>query len=294
MELLRREFNLLAPENAMKWDHVHPQPETYDFREADTLVAFAQANGMAVYGHALVWHQQLPEWILKGRYYRQEWIQILCKHIKTVVHHFRGKIYAWDVVNEALSNDGPLYPESIWMRKIGRDHIAMAFQWAHEADPDALLVYNEHSAEGMNVKSQAVYDLVKGLLENGIPIDAVGMQMHIGLVNPPAIQDIDSNMQRLADLGLQVHITEMDVRTGPIRSAAKFTLQADIYRRVLAVCLAHSNCRVFATWGVSDRHSWIPGLTGRPDAPLLFDQAGAPKPAYTALFDLLSQPLLLP
>lgn len=168
----------------------------------------------------------------------------------------------------------------------------MAFQWAHEADPEAILVYNDHSAEGMNPKSQAIYMLVKNLVEQGVPIHAVGLQMHINLFNPPSATDLATNMQRLAKLGLQAHITEMDVRIqyGKQSVEEKLTLQAGIYSDIMTVCLQQPNCRFFSTWGASDRYSWIPGITGKPDAPLLFDESGLPKPAYYALIEALTQP----
>lgn len=290
-QLISQQFNLLAPENAMKWERVQPAPDRFDFREADALVSFAEKHQMSVYGHALVWHHQLPEWIAQGNYSRERWIQILCRHVKTVVHHFRGRVLAWDVVNEAMADEGSLY-QNLWLEKIGPDYIPMAFQWAHEADPEAILVYNDHSAEGMNPKSQAIYMLVKNLVEQGVPIHAVGLQMHINLFNPPSATDLATNMQRLAKLGLQAHITEMDVRIqyGKQSVEEKLTLQAGIYSDIMTVCLQQPNCRFFSTWGASDRYSWIPGITGKPDAPLLFDESGLPKPAYYALIEALTQP----
>ncbi|OGO28464.1 MAG: hypothetical protein A2Z16_09310 [Chloroflexi bacterium RBG_16_54_18] len=290
-ELIGSQFNLLTPENAMKWERVQPARGVYDFREADALVTFAEQNGMAVYGHVLVWHLQLPDWVLQGEHSREIWIQILCSHVKTVVNHFRGRILVWNVVNEAMANEGYLY-DNIWLTRIGPDYLDMAFQWAHEADPQAILAYNDHSAEGLNPKSNAIYSMVKTMVENGVPIHAVGLQMHISLINAPSHQDLAANIQRLANLGLQTHITEMDVRIqyGKGTRTEKLALQAEIYRDILSVCLEQPNCRFFSTWGASDLHSWIPGITGRPDAPLLFDEQGQPKPAYEALIELLSQP----
>lgn len=288
--LLARQFNLLAVENAMKWEVLHPEPDRYDFSQGDALVAFARAHDMAVYGHVLVWDLQQPAWLTEGEHTRQEWIQILCQHIKTVVSHYRGQIYAWDVVNEAFENEGPLR-DTHWLRVIGPEYIPMAFQWAREADPDALLIYNEHSAEGLNKKSQAVYAMLQSLLGMGAPIDGVGLQMHVFL-DGPTRQELAENMRRLAELGLQVHITEMDVRTyaseaGP---AEKMAAQAEVYRAALGACLEAPSCNVFATWGLSDRYSWIPSFFNHPDAPLLFDENGQPKPAYQAVIEVLQTP----
>lgn len=289
--LLAHQFNMLAVENALKWEVVHPEPDRYDFTQGDALVAFAQANDMLVYGHVLVWDLQQPAWLTQGEHSRDEWIQILCKHIKTVVGRYRGQIYAWDVVNEAFENDGTLR-NTHWLRQIGPEYIPMSFHWARQADPEALLIYNEHSAEGLNKKSQAVYAMLQGLLQVGTPIDGVGLQMHVFLDGPPTPQELAENMRRLADLGLQVHITEMDVRTyaSPASPAEKSDAQAETYRAAMATCLDAPNCNVFVTWGLTDRYSWIPGYFKQPDAPLLFDQAGLPKPAYQAVLDALRGP----
>jgi len=288
-KLLASQFNMIATENALKWEVVHPQPDSYDFSAGDTILDFARANQMAVYGHALAWGLQLPPWITEGDYTREQWMELLCRHIKTVVGHYRGHIYAWDVVNEAVSDEGPLY-ENHWLRVIGPEYIPLAFKWAHEADPDAILVYNDHGGEGLNAKSQAIYDLVKGLVEQGIPIHGVGMQMHVWLDGPPTPQELSANMKRLAALGLQTHITEMDIRTqySTASMPQKLGLQSRMYRQAFTACLYQPRCKVFVTWGLSDRYSWIPGYTGKPDAPLLFDEASKPKPAYFAIRKTLS------
>jgi endo-1,4-beta-xylanase len=282
---------MVTSEVDMKWENIHPEPERYDFTKGDTTVAFARLHQMAVYGHVLVWDLQLPTWITAGEFSREQWMHILCTHIKSVVGHYRGQIYAWDVVNEALDENGNLR-DTIWMRKIGPEYIAMAFHWAHEADPNAILVYNEFMAEGMNPKSQGVYTMVQELLKQNVPIHAVGLQMHLWLEIPPPFDDLAENMQRLSDLGLSVFITEMDVKLqknerDPVE---KLNLQAEVYRQAFAACVQAPNCRGFSTWGLTDRYSWIPDYTGNADAPLLFDIKGQPKPAYDAIMDLLKQP----
>jgi endo-1,4-beta-xylanase len=304
--LLTREFNLVTPENAMKWEIIHPEQERYDFEQADFIVDFARRNGLKVRGHTLVWTLQLPDWVEQGSFTRQEWIDLLRDHIHTVVGRYRGNpgdrtVIAWDVVNEAIQPDGS-YLENLWYSTIGPEYIPLAFQFAHEADPQALLFYNDFDAEGMNRKSQAVYDLVKGLKEAGVPIHGVGMEMHITLDGQPTADDLAANLRRLGDLGLIVHITEMDVRTQEATDvlnrseqslpdkreySSALLAQAEVYRRVFTACLQAPNCQAFVTWGLTDRQSWIPGWTGRPDAPLLFDEAGRPKPAYDALIEAL-------
>lgn len=288
VNLLTREFNTLIPGNSMKWETIHPEPERYDFTEGDAIVNFAQAHGMTVIGHTLVWDLQQPDWLTKGEHSRDEWIQILCRHIKTVVGRYRGQIYAWHVVNEAFNDDGSLR-DTLWLRAIGPEYIPMAFQWAREADPDALLIYNDNAGEGMNARSQAIYTMVKGLLERGVPIDGVGLQMHTWIYGPPTPQELAENIQRLADLGLEAHITEMDVRLQHSldSEADEYAAQAEVFRQAFEVCLKAPNCNVFATWGLTDKYSWIPWYTGHPDAPLLFDKDGNPKPAYYAILGLL-------
>jgi len=288
--LLAGEFNMLTPENAMKWEIVHPDPDRYDFSQGDLLVDFARQHGMAVRGHVLVWDLQMPSWVTGSEHPRREWIQILCTHIKTVVSHYRGQIYAWDVVNEAVNTDGTLR-NTFWMQAIGPEYIAMAFQWAREADPSARLFYNDNGGEGLNTKSQAIYMLVKGLQGSGIPIDGVGLQMHTALYVAPSVSALTENMRRLSYLGVEIHITEMDVRLqhASDSSEVKLAAQAETYRQVLGACLSVENCRAFATWGLTDRYSWIPSWTGTPDAPLLFDESGSPKPAFIAVQELLAR-----
>ena len=193
---------MLTPENAMKFGLVHPEPDRYDFADADYIVGFAEAHGMQVRGHNLVWHFQLPTWLTEGTWTRDELIDILHQHITTVVGHYRGRVAAWDVVNEAIADDGSLR-DTIWLRGIGPEYIDMAFRWAHEADPDALLFYNDYAGEGLGAKSDAIYALVQGLLERGVPINGVGLQMHVSLRWSPQPQDVAANMERLGALGLR-------------------------------------------------------------------------------------------
>jgi endo-1,4-beta-xylanase len=291
VELLSQQFNMLTPETAMKWGIIHPEINRYDFSQGDALVEFARRYNMAVHAHVLVWDLQLPEWVTNGNFSRSEWINILCTHIKTVVGHYRGQVYAWDVVNEAVNTDGTLY-NNFWLRTIGPEYIPMAFQWAREADPNARLFYNDNGGEGLNPKSQAIYALLRSLKADDIPIDGVGLQMHTALYNAPSPQALQSNMQRLADLGLELQITEMDVRLqySDDSEAYKEAAQAEIYRQVISTCLAIKQCTALITWGLGDHYSWIPGWTGHPDAPLLFDVQGSPKPAYWAVHDALSAP----
>jgi len=288
---LAREFDEVTPENVMKFDAVHPQPNVYTFQQADELVQFAQAHGMTVHGHNLVWYQALPAWVQNGHFTRDQLMTILKNHIFTVVSHFSGSVNIWDVVNEAIANDGTLR-QNIWSQTIGPDYIDLAFQWAHEANPQAHLFYNDYGDEGLGAKSDAVYNLLKGMLQRGIPVYGVGLQMHISTTSYPSAHDVLTNMQRLAALGLKVQISEMDVEVqGDTRPMAqRLATQSTIYYDMLHDCLSVHACISFAMWGFTDRYTWIPLATGHADEPLIFDTSYHPKPAYYALGQALQTP----
>jgi endo-1,4-beta-xylanase len=289
-QTLGREFNMLVAENAMKFDAMHPAQNTYNFTDADALVAYAEANNMTVRGHTLVWHSQIPGWLTGGNFTRDQVIAIMRDHIMTVVGRYRGRILAWDVVNEAVSdNNGQMRTDSFWHQRIGPEYIAMAFQFAREADPNAILYYNDYSAEGSGAKSDAVFNLVSGLVSQGVPIDGVGWQMH--QINPFRIQQAHrTNAQRLGSLGLEVSITEMDVRISLPTTAQELSEQALAYRDLVEFCLAQPNVKTLVTWGFTDKYSWIPGFfSGFGDA-LIFDMNYQPKPAYTSMLSALGAP----
>jgi endo-1,4-beta-xylanase len=287
-EVLAREFNMMTPENAMKWRSLRPSQNEFNFDLSDSMVSFAEKHNMKVRGHTLVWHRSVPQWLQEGDFDRSDMISLLREHIQTVVNRYQGKIYAWDVVNEAITRRGELR-DTIWLRTIGPEYIEMAFRWAHAADPDALLFYNDYGGEETGVKADGIYQLVKELKAKGVPIDGVGMQMHKGLRNPPDPDEVRDNMERLADLGMQVHITEMDVRiqNGRGSPAERFRAQGYIYQDMLETCMDAGNCDSFVMWGFTDAYSWIPQFTGNPDAPLIFDEEYEPKPAYRRLMETL-------
>ncbi len=324
---LAREFNLLEPEDALKWEVVHPEPQSFDFSQGDQVVDFAFRHGMSVRGHTLVWHRQNPKWLTEGNYNSVELAEILEKHIKTVVGHYRGKIFAWDVVNEAFDELHPgTLRSTIWRDQPGiaiatsydprasnnpvrsefaarssQPHSAepgyaymeQCFRWAHEADPHALLFYNEAEAEVVNPKSDAIYAMVRDFRQRGVPIDGVGFQMHIANLHAD-VASISANIKRFTALGVQVHITEMDVAL-PVDadhnpSQADLLRQADIYRQIAAVCLSHPGCAAIETWGFTDKYSWIGSHSKQTQgAALLFDRSYRAKPAYDALRDALAE-----
>ncbi len=288
-ETLAREFSMLTPEYTMKLDHLQPAQGRYEFDQTDAIVDFARREAMDVRGHTLVWHGALPDWLVDGGHTTGELRSILRDYILTVGKHYRGKVVAWDVVNEAIRGDGRLR-DTIWTAGLGPGYVDVAFRWAHEADPDAMLFLNDYGGEGMGPKSDAVYSLAKEMVERGVPLHGAGLQMHVSIARSPSPEDVASNIGRLGGLGLEVHITEMDVRVqdSTLPMDERLAAQARIYGDMMRVALDAEACTAFVTWGFTDRHSWIPDFTGNPDAALLFDEAYRPKPAYRALVEALS------
>ena len=281
-----RHFDYVTAEYEMKWDPIERTRGVEDFSAGDAIVNFAAARGMRVRGHALVWHQAVPSWVnaLSAADLRVEFE----RHIRSVAAHFRGRVYAWDVVNEAIADGTGELRDSMFRQKLGDRYIADAFRIAREADPQALLYYNDYSGEGLGTKSDAIYNLVSGLRAQGVPIDGVGLQMHVRAGGPPSEANVAANMRRLAALGLRVNISEMDVRVGDIGGAtpANLETQKAVYRSMVAVCVAEPACESVTFWGFTDAHSWIYNQYGA-DAPLLFDTQYAPKPAFYGVFDAL-------
>jgi endo-1,4-beta-xylanase len=291
---LAREFNMLEPEDAMKWEVLRPDSQSFDFSQADRLVDFAARSDMKVRGHALVWHQQNPPWLTQGQFTPDELATLLEAHIKTVVGHYRGKVFAWDVANEAFDEQPRLgqLRDTIWYDQPGIGsagdgtvYLERCFRWAHEADPQALLFYNE--AETLGPKSDAIYAMVQDFRKRGVPIDGVGFEMHIGNLHLE-IASISANIGRFTALGVQVHITEMDVAL-PVdangnASPGDLQRQADIYRQTAAACLANNGCTAIQTWGFTDKYSWIDWHSNDTlGAALPFDRNYLPKPAYQTL-----------
>ena len=294
--VLAREFNQVEPENLMKFGLIHPGPTTYSFGPADSIVAFAQAHAMAVRGHTLVWHNQRPKWLTGGTFTPEQLFSILQEHIKTVVGHYAGKVYAWDVVNEAFETDGSLR-KTMWSNSPGiglegAGYIEQALKWAHAADPKALLFYNDYNAETVNAKSDAIFKMAQDFKSRGVPLDGIGWQMHIG--TKPQIAGMETNMKRITDLGLQVQITELDVKVSVDSSGAAtpagLELQAKVYHDIVALCVKNPHCTAIQTWGFTDRYSWIPHTSKGNGAALEFDVNYQPKPAYNAILEALKAP----
>ena len=298
-EVVARQYDMIEAENEMKWAAVEPSEGEFRFAGGDTLAAFAQAHGMKLRGHNLCWHSYNPRWLAKGSITSDQLSKLLETHITTVAGHFKGKVFAWDVVNEAIADNGSGLRDSIWYNKpgiglTGPGYIDQAFRWAHAADPDAVLFYNDYDVEDAtnNPKSDAMYSLLKGMLARGVPVGGAGLQLHITASGKFSPAGLDANVARLSALGLQVHFTELDVRI-PVdasgnASAADLAAQANRYREVVSVCLKYPSCSAIQTWGFTDKHSWIPGFYKGYGAALPFDKSFRPKPAFTAMLEALS------
>ncbi|MGW0503778.1 endo-1,4-beta-xylanase [Micromonospora sp. NPDC003241] len=283
--LLGAEFNAVTTENAMKWRSLEPSEGVYVWAGADQLVEFAEQHDQEVYGHTLVWHSDVPTWV-SPQWPAERVRSALKDHVTEVVSRYRGRVWAWDVVNEVLDEDGSLR-DTLWLRKLGPGYIADAFRWAHAADPGARLFINDYGVEGRSRKADALLKLVGELRRDGVPVDGVGFQSHLPWDAPPP--DLTANLRRFADLGLSVAITELDVRIELPVTPAKLKRQAETYRDVLRSCLALSACVSFTVWGFTDARSWIPGYHRGYGAACLFDEDLRPKPAYSALADELGR-----
>ncbi|GGU50242.1 non-reducing end alpha-L-arabinofuranosidase family hydrolase [Streptomyces violascens] len=269
--ILDREFNMITPENEMKWDAIEPSRGKFNFGPADQIVNHAQAHGQRMRGHTTVWHSQLPGWVSSigdANTLRS----VMNNHITTEMTHYKGKIYAWDVVNEAFADGGSgQHRSSVFQNVLGNGFIEEAFRTARAADPAAKLCYNDYNIENWtDAKTQGVYRMVKDFKSRGVPIDCVGFQSHFGAGGPPS--SFQTTLSNFAALGVDVQITELDIAgASPIH-----------YTNAVSACLAVGRCTGITVWGIRDRDSWRSG-----ESPLLFDDNGNPKPAYTAVMNAL-------
>jgi endo-1,4-beta-xylanase len=289
-ELLRKHFNSITAENDMKFIEIQPAEGQYTFEKADQLAAFAKENGMKMRGHTFVWHNQTPDWVFQDAD-RETLLQRMKDHITTVMKRYKGKIFCWDVVNEAVTDEGPdLYRQTKWLEIIGEDYIEKAFEFANEADPEALLFYNDYN-ESNPEKREKIYKLVKSLVDKGVPIHGVGLQAHWNLVNP-SLEDIRTAIERYASLGLELHLTELDVSvfnfedkrtdlTEPTHEMLE--LQAERYHQVFQLLRQYQeNITSVTFWGAADDYTWLSDfpVRGRKNWPFLFDENHQPKESF--------------
>ncbi|MBS2967005.1 endo-1,4-beta-xylanase, partial [Actinocrinis puniceicyclus] len=296
--VLAEQFSVVTPGNEMKWQVVEPQRGLYDWSGADRLVDFAEQHGQLVRGHVLLWHNQLPDWLTTGvddgSISKSQLAELLKQRIFTEVGRYRGRIWQWDVANEFFTDSNPstLNPNDFWIKNLGPDIIPQAFRWAHEADPRALLFYNDYNIageDGTNAKSDAAYAWLKQMKAQGVPIHGVGDQGHLDTQYgfPTKMAD---NLKRFASLGLKVAITEADVRTFvdgpdtqvPTDHLATFAHPYE-FSQMLKAALSVPECISFTVWGFGDKDSWVPGFFTGEGYATIYDVDLQPKPAY---FDL--------
>jgi len=296
--VVAREFNVIVAGNVMKWSSIH-RDSRYSYRWAnpDTMVAFAQTNGMKVRGHTLVWYQQNPTW-LTGTTWDPETLKVVLKeHIDSVVGHYKGKVLAWDVVNEAF-NDGTgslRVTGSPWATTLGAGYIDLAFQEARAADPAALLFYNDYNLETPGLKQDSVFARISGMKSRGIPIDGIGFQAHFQVnadaTGVPTKETLIATFNRFAALGLKIHVTELDIRVRtPGATTAELAAQNQGFTNITAACLAVPACEAMVVWGLNDGESWVLGTFPGYGQALLFDDAYSRKATYNAVSSALQAP----
>ncbi len=286
--IVTKEYNSITAENAMKFGALHPSENTYSWDDADYLVTYAQNNNKRVHGHTLNWYTSLPAWVANFAGDSTAWENMLKNHIQTVVTHFKGKVVSWDVVNEYFNDDGTVR-NSIWVQKLGRDYIARCFQYARQADPAAILFYNDYGNEYSSAKRTAILNMISDFKARNIPIDGIGMQMHMTVGQTDA--NIASAINSAAATGLKVHISELDIRLNANKDAVfPFTTtlannQSAKYEFVFKTFKSIPVAQQFGitTWNVTDADSWIPGWQGAPDYPLPFDKNYQRKDAYRGI-----------
>lgn len=287
---LKTEFSSISPENAMKMDVISTGNGTYKFEDADEIVKFAHDNNMRVHGHTLIWHRSVPNWVNKFVGTKEEWKELMRKYITDVVSHYKGKLASWDVVNEAVTDEGQLR-ENIWLNNIGEEYIELAFRYAHEADPDAVLFYNDYGQEYSTAKIQRMVELLKSLKEKNVPVHGVGFQYHINLNTNERI--VEYGLRAISSLNLKIHISELDIAVNQEKKEdfvfseeiqekqrVKYRNIVKTYMQIVPKDLQYG----ITTWGIYDGDSWLIEQNGS-DYPLLFDVNYNKKLAYQGVLE---------
>lgn len=297
--ILTSQFEFALIDNQPNWHFtdtdLRPSATEFNFSRIDEVVAFAQQHNMALQAHHFVWGEEkwLPDWLVNGTHNKEQLLDLIHQHIQTVGQRYSGQIREWTVVNEAFSRGQHIYGlKDWWADHIGdQSYIDQSFIWARQADPHAKLILNDFGNEAISDISNAMYDYVKGAKERGIPIDGIGLQMHIDGGHPPSKEEVLSNMKRFGELGVEVYVTEFDVTMNDVKADAKDRdrIQGAIYYEMMRACIESGVCHSFAFLGITDKETWYNYLPGTPNAnPLLFDKSYKPKPAFYSLRDALS------
>ena len=313
LEIVKTHFNSITSENDMKWSHIQKRQGAFDFEAADRFVALGEENGLFIVGHTLVWHHQTPDWVFLdddgNRTDRETLLQRMRDHIFTVVGRYKGRVHGWDVINEAVDDSGQMR-NSQWLQIIGEDYVQKAFEYAHQADPDAKLYYNDYSMYFPS-KRDGVIQLVRNLQAKRIRVDGIGIQGHWGLDYPENLGELEASITAFSNLGVEVMITELDVNVlpfpeeqrgadislkfkmknglDPYRDGLPDSMQAKLterYTLFFNIFRKHSDDISRVTiWGIQDGQSWLNywPVRGRTNHPLLFDRSYQPKPAFYAV-----------
>lgn len=291
IQVVKSQFNSITPENSMKPSFIHPAENVFYWEEADQLVDFCNSQKKSIHGHTLIWHKQLPAWMEN---YSGDWHTMFRDHITTLVSRYKGKIKAWDVVNEAFEDDGTL-KNTIWKQHIGENYIALAFQYANQADPDALLFYNDFNLESKPNKMAAVLKMASDFKAMGVPIHGIGLQMHVSH-NYPTDRLIQNSLECFCETGLKVHISELDVVINSDKNTESptFHLMKEQKKRIKTIVEAYNKLPMenkygISLWGVSDADTWVRKEFSRDDWPLLYDDEYNIKPAYCGFIEGLEQ-----
>ncbi|KAJ5083018.1 hypothetical protein N7532_012061 [Penicillium argentinense] len=280
------DFGQLTPGNSQKWDTIEPSQNTFSYTKGDAIANLAEANGQKLRCHNLVWHSQLPSWVSSGTWTNATLLAAMKNHITNVVTHYKGRCYAWDVVNEALNEDGS-YRESIWYTTIGPAYIPIAFATAAAADPDVKLYYNDYNIEYSGSKATGAQNIVKLIQSYGAKIDGVGLQAHFIVGSTPSQSAQASTMAGYTNLGVEVAITELDIRMTLPSTDALLAQQKTDYSNTVAACLATKGCVGVTIWDWTDKYSWVPNTFSGQGAACPWDENYAKKPAYTGILTAL-------
>ncbi|KAH6695483.1 glycoside hydrolase superfamily [Plectosphaerella plurivora] len=288
-----QDIGAITPENAMKWESTEPSRGVFTFDNGDRHADFAVDNDLSLRCHTLVWHSQLAPWVEAGNFDNATLIDVMRDHIFAVAGHFRGKCRHWDVVNEALEEDGS-WRQSVFYRTIGEAYFPLAFKFAAEADPEAKLWYNDYNLEYNGVKTEGTAKLIELVRSYGGRIDGVGLQGHLVSESTPTQGTptpdqsvLDASLRQFTDLGVDVEYTEVDIRLNTPATPEKLAVQAEAYDRVTRSCMDNERCIGLTLWGISDKYSWIPGVFEGEGAALVWDEEYNKKPAYAAILNAI-------
>lgn len=297
--ILSSQFDYALADNTPNWYFVdgglRPSKDSYNFKQMDEVMAYAEKNNMPIEAHHYVWGEEkwLPEWLKNGNYNSKELLDIMHDHISTVGKKYQGRVAQWTVVNEAFTRDQHLFNLHDWWADNtgGQAYIDQAFVWARAADPGSKLILNDFNNESINDTSNAMYDYIKGAKARNIPIDGIGMQMHLDGGHPPTKDEVISNMKRFAALGVDVYVTEFDVNMNDVKASAKDKnrIQENIYYEMMRACIESSVCHHFAYLGITDGETWYNHIGLKDPRPLMFDEKYRPKPAFYGIRTALEQ-----